>query len=146
MVAFFIQMEIIMPIKLLFLTCLMILSFESRATKDNDLRHFMFIGEPTAKAWQYLINNPEDRKSQVQSAFKALGGEVLSYYFGLGDGKNYITVTIPNDNELIQAIYLMRLPSGLLKSYQVIELMPSEKMSKALRRSSELISADETVK
>jgi hypothetical protein len=55
-----------------------------------------------------------------------LGGEVISYYFGLGDGKNYITVTIPNDNELIQAIYLMRLPSGLLNSYKVIELMPSD--------------------
>ena len=38
----------------------------------------MFIGEPTAKAWQYLINNPEDRKSQVQSAFKALGGVAVA--------------------------------------------------------------------
>jgi hypothetical protein len=92
------------------------------------------------------MDNPEDRKAQVAGAFKALGGEVVSYYFGLGDGKNYITVTIPNDNELIQAIYLMRLPSGLLKSYQVIELMPSEQMSKALKRSAELIANNKTVK
>ena len=78
-------------------------------------RHFMFIGEPNAVAWKYLMENPADRKTEVESAFKALGGEVLSYYFGLGNGKNYITVTIPDDNELIQAIYLMRLPSGLLR-------------------------------
>lgn len=67
------------------------------------------------------------------------------HHFGLGDGKNYITVTIPNDNELIQAIYLMRLPSGLLKSYQMIELMPSEQMSKVLNRSAKLIATDKTV-
>ena len=109
-------------------------------------RHFMFIGEPNAVAWKYLIENPADRKAEVESAFKALGGEVLSYYFGLGNGKNYITVTIPDDNELIQAIYLMRLPSGLLRSYQVIELMPSEQMSEALKRSKKLIENDATVK
>jgi uncharacterized protein with GYD domain len=113
---------------------------------ENDIRTFMFIGEPNAAAWQYLMNNPEDRKAEVEGAFKALGGEVLSYYFGLGDGKNYITVTIPNDNELIQAIYLMRLPSGMLTSYQVIELMPSDQMVKALIRSKELLEADTSIK
>jgi len=113
---------------------------------EKDIRTFMFIGEPNAAAWQYLMNNPEDRKVEVEGAFKALGGEVLSYYFGLGDGKNYITVTIPNDNELIQAIYLMRLPSGMLTSYQLIELMPSEQMSKALIRSKKMIEGDTTIK
>ena len=114
--------------------------------KSDDLRHFMFIGEPSATAWKFLIENPEDRKVQVAEAFKALGGEVISYYFGLGDGKNYITVTIPNDNELIQAIYLMRLPTGLLNSYQVIELMPSEQMTAALKRSAKLLTTDKTLK
>ena len=68
------------------------------------------------------------------------------FILGLGDGKNYITVTIPNDNELIQAIYLMRLPSGMLTSYEVIELMPSGQMSEALKRSKQLIENDTTLK
>ena len=120
--------------------------FTSLAWADHDeVRHFMFIGEPTAEAWQYMMENPTDRKAVVEEAFKALGGEVLSYFFGLGDGKNYIIVTIPNDNELIQAIYLMRLPSGLLKSYEIIELMPSEDMSDALKRSKTLMESDTTV-
>lgn len=135
-----------MKLRIIFLS--LTLSFFTSFTNadDKDLRTFMFIGEPNAKAWQYMMDNPEDRKSAVAAAFKKLGGDVLSYYFGLGDGKNYITVTIPNDNELIQAIYLMRLPSGLLKSYQVVELMPSDEMSAALKRSKQLISSDETVK
>jgi len=106
----------------------------------------MFIGEPNAAAWKFMMDNPEDRKAAVAGAFKALGGEVLGYYFGLGDGKNYILVTTPDDNELIQAIYLMRLPAGLLNSYQVIELMPSDQMTNALKKARELIESDSTVK
>ena len=127
-----------------FLLIFTLILFSSSLQAKGDDRHFMFIGEPNAKAWEYMINNPADRKKVVEKAFKALGGEVKSYYFGLGDGRNYITVSIPNDNELIQAIYLMRLPSGLLKSYKVIELMPSEEMTKALKRSKELIVNDRT--
>ena len=130
---------------LFLLTALLVTATPNAGATEKDLRTFMFIGEPSAAAWKYLMDNPEDRKAEVAGAFKALGGEVLSYFFGLGDGKNYITVTIPNDNELIQAIYLMRLPSGLLNSYQVIELMPSEQMSEALKKSKQLIEGDTTV-
>jgi uncharacterized protein with GYD domain len=112
---------------------------------ENDTRTFIFIGEPNAKAWQYLIDNPEDRKKEVTSGMAAIGGEVVGYYFGLGDGKNYIIVELPNDNELIQAVYLMRLPAGLLNSYQIIELMPSDQMSLALKKAQQLIRQDTTV-
>ena len=125
---------------------LSILLVSSAYAEDKNLRHFMFIGQPNAAAWQYLLENPADRKAEVSGAFKAIGGEVLSYYWGLGDGKNYITVTIPDDNELVQAIYLMRLPSGLLNSYRVIEMMPSEQMSEALKRSRALLEKDTTIK
>ena len=102
-------------------------------------RYFLFVGEPNAAAWKYLMENPADREAAVAAGMEAVGGKVLSYYFGLGNGKNYITVQLPNDNEVIQAVYLMRLPSGLLNSYQVIELMPSAQMSEALKRSKEFI-------
>ena len=106
---------------------------------DSSSRHFLFIGEPNAAAWKFLMTNPQDRQKEVEEAMVAIGGKVLSYYFGLADGKNYITVELPDDNEVIQAVYLMRLPAGLLKSYQVIELMPSAQMARALRKSNEFI-------
>ena len=68
-----------------------------------------------------------------------MGGEILSYYFGLGDGRNYITVTLPDDNEVIQAVYLMRMPTGLLNSYEVIELMTGEEMIGAMKLSNRFI-------
>lgn len=102
-------------------------------------RHFLFIGEPSTAAWKYLMEHPADRQKAVAAAMAAIGGKIESYYFGLGDGKNYITAQLPDDNEVIQAVYLMRLPSGLLNSYQVIELMPSDQMSAALIKSREFL-------
>lgn len=110
--------------------------------EDDKLRSFLFIGEPNAAAWKYLIENPADREEKIKAGMAAIGGKVLSYYFGLGDGKNYVIVQLPNDNEIIQAVYLMRLPAGLLNSYQVIELMPSDQMSEALKRSQEFINLE----
>ena len=114
-------------------------------SEDRAVRHFLFIGEPSATAWQYLMENPQDREEEVAAGMTAVGGKVLSYYFGLADGRNYITVELPDDNEVIQAVYLMRLPTGLLKSYQVIELMPSADMARALRRSSEFIELEQSL-
>jgi hypothetical protein len=54
-------------------------------------------------------------------------------------------VQLPDDNEIIQAVYLMRLPSGLLTSYDVVELMLSEQMSGALKKAKQLIESDQTV-
>jgi len=120
------------------LLCGLCISSAVRAA-DDEPRYFLFIGEPNAAAWKFLMENPADREEAVAAGMEAVGGKVLSYYFGLGDGKNYITVQLPDDNEIIQAVYLMRLPSGLLNSYQVIELMPSAQMSEALKRSKEFI-------
>ena len=134
--------------KLSLVLCSMVLftgKVHAENTNDN-LRHFLFIGEPSADGWAYAMKNPEDRKGLVQKGFQAIGGDVVSYYWGLGDGKNYITVTIPNNNALIQAIYLMRMPTGILNSYQMIELMPSDQMTKALQLSNKMMATDTTVK
>jgi len=118
---------------------ILVLIFSAGCTIAQEKRTFMFIGEPNAAAWKYLIENPQDRKEAVSAATEKIGGKIISYHFGLGDGKNYITIELPNDNVLIQAMYLMRLPSGLLNSYQMIELMSSNEMSNALKKSKELI-------
>jgi len=106
----------------------------------------MFIGQPNSAGWQVALKDPVDRKEVVSGAIKQLGGEVLSYYWGLGNGRNYITMKLPNDNELIQAIYLSRLPTGILTSYQVIELMPSDQAAEAMKKANKLISTDKTLK
>ena len=114
-------------------------SFAQESTGADSKRLFMFIGEPNSAAWKFLMENPVDRRAEVSEAMEKIGGKIMGYYFGLGDGKNYIIAELPDDNNVIQAVYLMRLPAGLLNSYQMIELMSSRDMSDALKKSKELI-------
>lgn len=107
-----------------------------------DQRTFLFISEPNAKAWKFLVENPQDRQQVMSQAIAKLGGEIVSYYFGLGDGRNYIIVSLPDDKELLQAIYLTRLADDMLKSYQMIELLSSAEMLNALKRVSQVKAVD----
>ena len=59
---------------------------------------------------------------------------MISYFWGLADGRNYITVRLPDDPGMVQALYLARLSQGVLKEYTFIELMTSADMVEALKR------------
>ncbi len=117
----------------------------SMASAQDDLadRTFMFIGTPNGPAWEMLIASPGDREALVRGGVEKLGGELLSYYWGLGNGKNYITVSLPDDPTFIQAFYLSRMGDGLLNDYQMIELMSSPDMAVALERVSEVKAVDD---
>ena len=110
---------------------------------DNEMRHFLFIGAPNAAAWKLQIDNPGDREASVRAPIEKLGGKLISYYWGVGNGRNYITVALPDDPTLIQAFYLTRLGDGLLDDYQMIELMTSADMATALERVSEVKAVDD---
>ncbi|MDP2578795.1 hypothetical protein Q8W37_02560 [Shimia thalassica] len=108
-----------------------------------DMRTFLFIGTSNSAAWEMQIANPADRAASVKGGIEQLGGELLSYYWGLGNGKNYITVALPDDPTFIQAFYVSRLGDGLLDDYQMIELMSSADMATALARVPEIKAADD---
>ena len=116
---------------------------QSTATGSGEMRTFLFIGEPNAAAWKFMIENPADRQKAAGEAIEKLGGKMLSYYWGVGDGRNYITIAMPDDIELIQANYITRLGDGLLISYKMIELMSSEAMTGALKRVRDVKAVDD---
>jgi hypothetical protein len=113
------------------------------AAEGGKMRTFLFIGEPNAAAWKFMIEKPADRQKTAGEAIAKLGGKMLSYYWGVGDGRNYITIAMPDDIELIQANYLTRLGDGLLISYKMIELMSSEAMTGALKRVPDVKAVDD---
>ncbi|CUH46224.1 hypothetical protein [Ruegeria atlantica] len=106
-------------------------------------RTFLFIGTPNGTAWEMLIASPADREASVRGGIEKLGGELLSYHWGLGDGKNYITVSLPDDPTFIQAFYLSRMGDGLLNDYNMIEMISSSDMALALERVEEVKAADD---
>jgi hypothetical protein len=114
------------------------------SAQDNTVdRTFLFVGTPNGAAWEMQIAAPGDREAMVRGGIEKLGGELLSYYWGLGNGKNYITVSLPDDPTFIQAFYLSRMGDGLLDDYQMIELMSSSDMAIALSRVPEVKAVDD---
>ncbi len=97
-------------------------------------RYYLGIGEPSTEAWQIMIENPTDRGKSMGDAMAAMGGEMISYFWGMADGRNYITVRVPDDPAMVQAMYAARLSQGVLKNYTFIELMTSADMVEALKR------------
>jgi len=108
------------------------------AQDAESLRTFLLIGEPNAAAWEFLIEDPQDREGLMAEPIERLGGQMLGYYWGLGDGRNYILVALPDDPALIQATYVGRLGEDLLVSYQMIELMTGSAMVEALTQVAEV--------
>lgn len=129
--------------KILLPTAFCLFAAAVAAQDAGNMRTFMFIGTSNSAAWKMQIANPGDRAAAVRDGIKALGGELLSYYWGLGNGKNYITVSLPDDPTFIQAFYVSRLGDGLLTDYQMIELMSSADMAKALSRVPEIKAQDD---
>ena len=117
-----------------FVGVLMLLSSQSAAAEGERSRYYLGIGKPSPEAWMIMIENPTDREQSMGAALAGMGGEMISYFWGLADGNNYITVRLPDDPDMIQALYLSRLSQGVLNDYTFIELMTSSDMVEALKR------------
>lgn len=111
-----------------------LLAASHAGAEDAGSRYYLGIGQPDPDAWQIMIENPTDREETMGAALAAMGGEIISYFWGLADGKNYITVRLPDDPGMVQAMYVSRLSQGVLKDYTFIELMTSADMVEALKR------------
>ena len=108
-------------------------------------RHYLFIGTPSPKGWQWLLENPEaaDREEVARAAVENVGGELLGYYWGVNNARNYIIVRLPADAETVPAFLIMRLSTGLLTKYEAIEIMPSDRLPVVLERIAEISAADD---
>ena len=122
-----------------------LLALSSIAPADDGGRHYLFIGTPSPEGWRWLVENPEagDREKVARAAVERVGGELLGYYWGVNNAKNYIIVRLPADAETVPAFLIMRLSTGLLTNYEAIEIMPSARLPVVLKRIAEISAADD---
>lgn len=110
---------------------------------NNKQRVFLFVGKPNAATLKKIMKNPSDHEAIISKTFMKLGGEMIVYCWGLRNGKNYITVLIPDETELVQVIYTARLGNKLLDGYEAIEQISGVDMSRALKRVKENKATDD---
>ncbi len=116
----------------------------STANVIPDMRYFLFSAKPSAEAWRFMKENPGDRRAATEKGMKKIGCEMLGYYWGLTNGRNYILVAAP-DGETAQAMLVQRLSSGLVLEYEAIELVRSSDMVAMFERLKEIEAADNTL-
>tara|TARA_R110000850_G_scaffold147244_6_gene269481 strand:- start:161 stop:610 length:450 start_codon:yes stop_codon:yes gene_type:complete len=115
------------------------------AKPEKEMRIFMFSAKPSAKGWQFMKENPGDRKAATAGAMEKIGGKMLAYYFGLTDGKNYIIAALP-DGKTAQAMLVQRLATDMVLEYDAIELVESSAMPAMFERLEEIEAADDSIK
>jgi uncharacterized protein with GYD domain len=112
---------------------------------QKPMRIFLFSAKPSPEAWQFMKENPGDRRAATEGAMEKIGGKMLGYYWGLTTGKNYIIAAVP-DGRTAQAMLIQRLSSGLVLQYEAIELVESSEMPAVFERLQELDAADDSLK
>ena len=110
----------------------------------KQMRIFLFSAKPSPEAWQFMKENPGDRRAATEGAMGKIGGKMLGYYWGLTTGKNYIIAAVP-DGRTAQAMLIQRLSSGLVLEYEAIELVESSEMPAVFQRLEELELADDSL-
>lgn len=109
-------------------------------TKEN--RTFLFTIELSSEGWNFLKNFDGDRTEAGADIIKQLGGEVFSYHYGLGNGKVYAMLSLPN-KEVTQAIAVTRLLSGTVKSFEVVELLSGADMLNVYKKMDDVAAIDD---
>jgi len=122
----------------------------SYASEPESYRDYLLIGEISPAGLKYLTSKPVDSADLVNTplvkkALEAIGGELISYHFAVGTNKNYIRVRIPNDKKTVHAMYTMRMATGLLISYQFIELMDVETHAKSIKTTQQFIELEDNL-
>ena len=112
---------------------------------EPEMRIFLFSAKPSPEAWQFMKENPGDRRAATEGAMEKIGARMLGYYWGLTTGKNYIIAAVPG-GRTAQAMLIQRLSSGLVLEYDAIELVNSSEMPAVFERLKELDAADDSLK
>ena len=92
--------------------------------EEQKLKYFLMIAEPNGSTWKSAIDGDGDMAVPARAAIEAMGGQLLSYYIGVGEAKNYGVVAFPDSYDIAKITYL-RAAQGVMKSLQFIEVIPS---------------------
>jgi hypothetical protein len=109
--------------------------------EEQKYKYFLMIAEPDSATWKGVITGGGDMMVPARAAIEAMGGQLLSYYIGVGEAKNYGVVAFPDSYDIAKITYL-RAAQGVMKSLQFIEVIPSDAAVAVLDDVKEIIETD----
>lgn len=91
--------------------------------------HYLCQGNYSSSAVKAMLDNPQDREAAVRPMFEAVGGHVVSFFFGLGQNDWYVVSELP-DTITAAAITMAAAASPTLQDVKTVPLLtPAEALA-----------------
>ncbi|MGL1886529.1 MAG: GYD domain-containing protein [Reichenbachiella sp.] len=97
----------------------------SAQAQETNMKYYLMIGQPDDEAWKMVIEAGGDMAVPARKSIEAMGGELISYWVGVTEAKNYGIVAFPDSKSIAQIVY-MRTIQGVMKNIEFKEIMPTD--------------------
>jgi uncharacterized protein with GYD domain len=106
-------------------------------------KRYMLEGIATPGAFASVVATPQDRGPNAAGLIKLAGCELLDYYIGVHNYKNYVVIECRPDAD-IAALQLSLYASGAISAAQATEILTSKELKAAAERTKALSEAYQT--
>lgn len=122
---------------------LVLLTLLPVAVMAQSSKRYMLEGIATPGVFASLIAAPQDRGPNAAGLIKLAGCELLDYYVGVHNYKNYVVIECRSDAD-IAALQLSLYASGAISVAQATEILTSKELKAAAERTRALSEAYKT--
>ena len=111
--------------------------FISPAFADGKTTRYLLEGVSTPAVYAALMKNPEDRSINARVLMEAAGCELVDYYLGVNNYKNYIIIDCGEETNL-SALQILIFGSGGVSTGTATELRTAAQMAEDAKEAAEL--------
>ncbi len=91
----------------------------------------------TPEAVDGLIKNPQDRAEAVRPMMEAFGGNLVEYYFGVGQGNVIVIYDLP-DADSLQALSLTVIAGGTTTNFRTQRIITSAEAVEGIKKAGDV--------
>jgi len=104
---------------------------------DEHTKRYLIEGVSTPAVYAALMKSPEDRSANAKVLMAAAGCELIDYYLGVNNYKNYIIIDCGEDTNL-SALQILIFGSGGVGEGSLTELRTAAQMAEDAKAAAEL--------
>ena len=107
------------------------------AQADENTKRYLLEGVSTPAVYASLMKSPEDRSANAQALMAAAGCELVDYYLGVNNYKNYIIIDCGADTNL-SALQILIFAAGGVSTGTATELRTAAQMMEDAKEAAKL--------
>ena len=101
---------------------------------------YMMQGSYTTEALVRFCKNPDDRGKALEKLISAMGGEIISLYYSMGQD-DFVFITDMPDDMTAMSTLLAGIAPGHIKEYRTSKLFTLEQSKDFMRQAGQVLAA-----